>query len=63
MPVVSKQLKLKIITYVFCILAEVCIILRLWTKLQVMNRLSSDDWVMVVAGVSLRCLNVLEEYR
>lgn len=60
-PVVSEQMKLRIITYVFCILAEICIIIRLWTKLQIVTRLDADDWVMVVAGVSIHYSIHIEE--
>jgi len=51
-PVVSKQAKIRVIVYVFCILAELCVILRLCTRMKIMNRLDPADWVIVFAGVS-----------
>ncbi|TVY27584.1 hypothetical protein LHYA1_G004028 [Lachnellula hyalina] len=52
-PVVSQQLKIRIITHVFCILAEACVILRVWTKLQLARQLHYDDWSIIGSGIAL----------
>ncbi|TVY45578.1 Satratoxin biosynthesis SC1 cluster protein [Lachnellula subtilissima] len=52
-PVKSEQLKLRIITHVFCVLAEACIILRIWTKLQLARKLHYDDWSIIGSGFAL----------
>lgn len=53
-------MRLKVITYVFCALAEVCIMVRLWTKIRIVAKLDLDDWVMVVSGVSLHYAALVE---
>ncbi|RDW62501.1 hypothetical protein BP5796_10803 [Coleophoma crateriformis] len=50
-PVESQQTKVKIVANLFCALAEICVILRIWTKLQLTDRLSPDDWMIVVSGI------------
>ncbi|KAF8860755.1 hypothetical protein BDZ45DRAFT_587834 [Acephala macrosclerotiorum] len=52
-PVVSQQAKLKIIGHIFCTLAEVCIIVRIWSRLQLLHKLHTDDWVIILSGVAV----------
>lgn len=35
-----------------CILAEICVILRMWVKIFVVKQVSLDDWFIILAGVS-----------
>ncbi|CZR52764.1 related to integral membrane protein [Phialocephala subalpina] len=51
--VVSQQTKLKIIAHIFCILAEACIIVRIWSKLQLLHKLYTDDWVIILSGAAV----------
>ncbi|TVY44666.1 Satratoxin biosynthesis SC1 cluster protein [Lachnellula occidentalis] len=51
--VVSEQTKLRVISYMFCIVAEACIFLRIWTKMQLTHQLHTDDYVIIGAGVAL----------
>ncbi|TVY16125.1 Satratoxin biosynthesis SC1 cluster protein [Lachnellula arida] len=51
--IVSEQLKLRVISHLFCILAEACVLLRIWTKLQLSHKLHADDFAIIAAGICL----------
>lgn len=50
-PVENYQGLLRTIALTFCILAEVCVLLRLWVKLGIMRTFGTDDWVIILAAV------------
>ncbi|KAH7333515.1 hypothetical protein BKA65DRAFT_597041 [Rhexocercosporidium sp. MPI-PUGE-AT-0058] len=52
-PVESHQRQLRIIGHLFCSLAAVSILTRIWSKLKILHKLYPDDWVMIIAGVAL----------
>ncbi|KAH6974276.1 hypothetical protein BKA56DRAFT_490607 [Ilyonectria sp. MPI-CAGE-AT-0026] len=46
----SQQNKFKINAVVACVLAEICVILRIFSKLRIMGKLGMDDYCILVAG-------------
>lgn len=50
-PVKSQQMKFRINALVACILAEICVILRIYSKLKIFGKLGPDDYAILIAGV------------
>ncbi|KAH7157929.1 hypothetical protein B0J13DRAFT_650714 [Dactylonectria estremocensis] len=51
-PVPSRQVTFKIHAIVACVLAEVCVGLRIFAKLKLMGQLKLEDYFIMVAGVA-----------
>ncbi|RBQ78356.1 hypothetical protein FVER14953_08756 [Fusarium verticillioides] len=49
-PVKSQQMKFRINALVACILAEICVILRIYSKLKIFGKLGPDDYAILIAG-------------
>ncbi|KAF4454292.1 hypothetical protein F53441_3166 [Fusarium austroafricanum] len=49
-PVKSQQNKFRINVLVACILAEICVILRIYSKLKIFGKLGPDDYAILIAG-------------
>ncbi|KAF5624421.1 integral membrane protein [Fusarium sp. NRRL 52700] len=49
-PVKSQQMKFRINALLACILAEVCVILRIYSKLKIFGKLGPDDYAILIAG-------------
>jgi hypothetical protein len=50
-PVKSQQMKFRLNALVACILAEICVILRIYSKLKIFGKLGPDDYAILIAGV------------
>ncbi|KAF9768394.1 hypothetical protein IL306_014337 [Fusarium sp. DS 682] len=49
-PVKSQQMKFRINALVACIIAEICVILRIYSKLKIFGKLGLDDYAILIAG-------------
>ncbi|KAM5381555.1 hypothetical protein BFJ66_g12799 [Fusarium oxysporum f. sp. cepae] len=49
-PVKSQQMKFRLNALVACILAEICVILRIYSKLKIFGKLGPDDYAILIAG-------------
>ncbi|KAF5025985.1 hypothetical protein F66182_1926 [Fusarium sp. NRRL 66182] len=49
-PVQSQQMKFRVNSLVACILAEICVILRIYSKLSIHNKLGPDDYCILIAA-------------
>lgn len=52
-PVRSQQNRFRAHAIAACVLAEVCIILRIFSKLSLLGKLTLDDYFIIIAGVCL----------
>jgi hypothetical protein len=51
-PVKSQQMKFRINSIVACILAEIAVILRIYSKVKILGKLGPDDYFIMIAAVS-----------
>ncbi|KAF4345129.1 integral membrane protein [Fusarium beomiforme] len=49
-PVQSQQMKFRLNALVACIIAEICVILRIYSKLKIFGKLGPDDYAILIAG-------------
>ncbi|KAM3067564.1 hypothetical protein ACMFMF_009563 [Clarireedia jacksonii] len=47
----SDQTQIRIISWVFCIVSLVFVVIRLWVKMKLADQLGIDDWLMCLAAV------------
>lgn len=52
-PVKSQQMKFRINALIACILAEIAVILRIYSKVKILGKLGPDDYCIMIAAVSL----------
>lgn len=52
-PVKSQQTRFKIHAIAACVLAEICVILRIFSKVHIHGKLGADDYFIIIAGVSI----------
>jgi len=52
-PVENFQRTLKTVAYVFCILGEITILIRIFVNSMLAQNFRTGDWVIVLVGVSL----------
>jgi hypothetical protein len=52
-PVQSKQMEFRINAIIACIIAEIAVILRLYSKITILGKLGIDDYFIMIAAVSL----------
>ncbi|KAI6754478.1 hypothetical protein HG530_012230 [Fusarium avenaceum] len=51
-PVKSQQMKFRINSIIACILAEVAVILRIYSKVKILGKLGPDDYFIMIAAVA-----------
>ncbi|KAG5660255.1 hypothetical protein KAF25_003777 [Fusarium avenaceum] len=51
-PVKSQQMKFRINSIVACILAEIAVILRIYSKVKILGKLGPDDYFIMIAAVA-----------
>ncbi|KAM0189041.1 hypothetical protein ACHAPA_007859 [Fusarium lateritium] len=51
-PVKSQQMKFRINSIVACILAEIAVILRIYSKVKILGKLGPDDYLIMIAAVA-----------
>lgn len=51
-PVQSQQMKFRVNAIIACILAEIAVILRIYSKVSILGKLTVDDYLIMVAAVS-----------
>jgi hypothetical protein len=50
-PVKSQQMKFRINAIVACIIAEIAVILRIYSKVKILGKLGLDDYFIMIAAV------------
>ncbi|KAF4472058.1 integral membrane [Fusarium albosuccineum] len=51
-PVKSQQVRFKIHAIAACIIAEICVIMRLFSKIHILGKLGPEDYLIIVAGLA-----------
>ncbi|PQE22697.1 hypothetical protein CJF31_00001637 [Rutstroemia sp. NJR-2017a BVV2] len=46
----SSQTQIRAFSYIFCILSEIFILIRLWVKWKLTDKIGVDDWLMILAA-------------
>ncbi|RDW75390.1 hypothetical protein BP6252_06532 [Coleophoma cylindrospora] len=52
-PIYSNQTKVRVVIWLFCILAEVCVVIRIYTKWKVTAKVSPDDWAIIASALGI----------